>query len=359
MMFVLKKENHVATTTSTKGVVMQLDQLSEDVVYEILARVSSASFGAVECTCRRFRDCMGTPRLRQKRGELGCLEEGLVIRDGVALTGVSEYGRRRLTNFERIGSGSAWHGSGLYIIGGFDGFEASKSVTKYDAVMDRWTELPPMQFARVDCAATFWRGRLVVAGGYDAEEMCTSVEFFDGEWRSLPSLPWRSLLLDLHELQNDLYLVDRLRGAIFVLRQDSWIRCPSLFDFPVKAPGIPLATAVLHGCLYVLSLGDDDHRRRRAHKKFHHHPPLDLLVASRRIAKYDPRDQTWSLVAAERPFDLRGRDPHGDDIRLIAMTDRLALVTANLVAFFDGRDWSNPTTLSLTDSRAIASLRFL
>jgi non-specific serine/threonine protein kinase len=78
------------------------------------------------------------------------------------------------------------------VVGGFLASGGnSRRVDAYDPDADSWARLPDLPLSVDHAAATSWRGRLVVVGGYGADRQPLRAAFlFDGRrWRRLPPPP--------------------------------------------------------------------------------------------------------------------------------------------------------------------------
>ncbi|KAM3956819.1 influenza virus NS1A-binding protein homolog B [Aphomia sociella] len=79
----------------------------------------------------------------------------------------------------------------LYVIGGWAGGLSLKRVHKYSPQEDAWTEAPPLNTGRSQCAGVQWEGALWALGGCDAWHCLASTESLrpGGGWRAAPPLP--------------------------------------------------------------------------------------------------------------------------------------------------------------------------
>jgi non-specific serine/threonine protein kinase len=83
-------------------------------------------------------------------------------------------------------------GTRIVVSGGFLASGGnSRRVDAYDPARDEWTRLPDLPVSVDHAAASSWRGRLVVVGGYGADrEPLRAAFLFDGRrWRRLPAPP--------------------------------------------------------------------------------------------------------------------------------------------------------------------------
>jgi non-specific serine/threonine protein kinase len=83
-------------------------------------------------------------------------------------------------------------GTRIVVSGGFLASGGnSRRVDAYDPARDAWTRLPDLPVSVDHAAASSWRGRLVVVGGYGADrEPLRAAFLFDGRrWRRLPAPP--------------------------------------------------------------------------------------------------------------------------------------------------------------------------
>ncbi|CAG4952031.1 unnamed protein product [Parnassius apollo] len=102
----------------------------------------------------------------------------------------------------------------LYVAGGWAAGRSLRQVHEYDPATDTWTDAPPLNVGRSQCAGVFWEEALWVLGGCDAWRCLASTETLavggaggaaSAAWSSGPALPsarravggavWRGRLL--------------------------------------------------------------------------------------------------------------------------------------------------------------------
>jgi N-acetylneuraminic acid mutarotase len=179
---------------------------------------------------------------------------------------------------------AARFGSEIGVVGGFlaDGTSSSRA-DAYSPARNAWRPLPRYPLAVNHAAATAWRGRLIVIGGYVGPGTGTArgFELVGGRWRGLPPMPeWRGAA-GAAVVGNRLYVVGGVspsglarRTFVLDLRTRRWSRIVG------PEPREHLAVTALGGRVYALGgrlAGIDTNLRT-----------LQVL---------DPRTRRWSRLA--------------------------------------------------------------
>ena len=97
------------------------------------------------------------------------------------------------------GSPRAYHGlvalnNKMYLIGGFDGGSYFNSLTCFDPVMAKWTEVAPMYNKRCYVSVATCGGCIYACGGFDGRVRLRSAECYHpttNQWVKLPNMTYR------------------------------------------------------------------------------------------------------------------------------------------------------------------------
>lgn len=67
----------------------------------------------------------------------------------------------------------------IYALGGFNGRTRMANAERYFVDNNQWEEIPPMARQRSDAAACATNGKVYVCGGFNGQEVLSSVEVYD------------------------------------------------------------------------------------------------------------------------------------------------------------------------------------
>jgi N-acetylneuraminic acid mutarotase len=173
-------------------------------------------------------------------------------------------------------------GGRIVAVGGFLASGAnSRRVDAYDPAANSWTRLPDLPVSVDHAAATSWRGRLVVVGGYAADRQPLRAAYlFDGSrWRRLPPPPEeRAAAAAAATSDGRVWVVGgRTRNGLASRALSLDLRTLRWRAVPGPRPREHLAATALGGRVYAVG-------GRLA--------GLDTNLAT--VQAYDPRTRRWS-----------------------------------------------------------------
>ena len=152
----------------------------------------------------------------------------------------------------------------LYLFGGWDGQNYSKSVYRYDPELDQWERQTDLPAVRGFAAAVSQEGRILVIGGRNDKSALSSVLVYfpnrDAEnedpWESAPDLPEPRYGLSALALANSVYLIGGASGTetpsatplVLNTGSETW----QAFDAPATAAGSQMVVLPEGNFLHVL-----------------------------------------------------------------------------------------------------------
>ncbi|XP_073021862.1 F-box/kelch-repeat protein At1g22040-like [Primulina eburnea] len=199
----------------------------------------------------------------------------------------------------------------LYVLGGFCRASATKSVWRYDPVVNSWTEVAPMSAGRAYCKTGVLNNQLYVVGGVTRGRggltPLQSAEVFDpcsGIWSEVPSMPFskaqvlptafladllRPIATGMTSYRGKLYVPQSLYcwpffvdvgGEVYDPETNSWVEMPSGMGegWPARQAGTKLSVIVEEE-LYALE-------------------PSNSLDSAR-IKVYDHQDDSWKIIEGD------------------------------------------------------------
>ncbi|XP_075520729.1 F-box/kelch-repeat protein At1g22040-like [Primulina tabacum] len=199
----------------------------------------------------------------------------------------------------------------LYVLGGFCRASATKSVWRYDPVVNSWTEVAPMSTGRAYCKTGVLNNQLYVVGGVTRGRggltPLQSAEVFDpcsGIWSEVPSMPFskaqvlptafladllRPIATGMTSYRGKLYVPQSLYcwpffvdvgGEVYDPETNSWVEMPSGMGegWPARQAGTKLSVIVEEE-LYALE-------------------PSNSLDSAR-IKVYDHQDDSWKIIEGD------------------------------------------------------------
>ncbi|GFY57250.1 kelch-like protein 5 [Trichonephila inaurata madagascariensis] len=264
--------------------------------------------------------------------------------------------RRSLLHSPRTRPRKSTVGS-LIVIGGMDGGKGAWRIEKYDLRSNSWSTVASLTSRRLQFGAAIVDDKLYVVGGRDGLKTLNIVEsycFKSKVWSAMPSMSTHRHGLGVGVLGGPLYAVGGHDGWTYLSAVERWDSTTRLWSYvaPLNTQRSTAAVAVLNDRLYAVGGRDgssclrsvecfDPHRNkwtfcapmsiRRGGAGVgvinnylfalggHDAPILNPGVSRFDcVERYDPRTDTWSLVA---PMKI-GRDAIGVGIlgdRLIAV----------------------------------------
>ncbi|KAJ8604530.1 hypothetical protein CTAYLR_000963 [Chrysophaeum taylorii] len=378
----MARRRHQRRPKGTEVSPLLFRRLRDFLLYDVVAWLPGSALEAVEATCKRLAAMLsekkGAGLLRIRRFEVGCAEEGIIalvapknsirpVWDVVGITpGFGKCWRRERTRQQPDAAIAALEHE-LFVVGGQPdhvAHGAMATVKCYDARDDEWFDLPPLKHARRRCGCAFVDGRLVVAGGLDADcKPVLEVEIFDPDsqsWGSLPSLPVHAWARDGGEfvpsyfgrsssllvVGKKLFLLNTAHRIchLFCLHDaQTWRECSPMPEY--AAPYLchqAISTVVFDRRIYVI---------------LQRHTGDTTMVEGLRV--YDPDLDDWTAKSRPPTLDSYGTrlkapvcpDGRGRDDStqfLLVLRDRLTLVSSALeAAYFDPNTetWTSPTPL--------------
>jgi N-acetylneuraminic acid mutarotase len=183
-------------------------------------------------------------------------------------------------------------GRSIYVMGGFLPDRTSTAATeRYDITRDRWSRVADMPVPLNHAAATTYKGKLYVVGGYGsrtglAGPVATLYRYDPGRdrWRRLPSMRTARGALAVGVIENRLYAAGGAAGGrvqdgleIYDFERRRWIAGPAM-----PTPREHLAGAVARNRFYALA------GRAAGHGNY------------RTVEAYDPRIRRWRTMPPMR-----------------------------------------------------------
>ncbi|KAJ8709916.1 hypothetical protein PYW07_009282 [Mythimna separata] len=178
----------------------------------------------------------------------------------LALGATSWTGRARLPlALSHAGAAGVEERRELYVVGGWSGGVNLKRVLRYDPDADAWSEAPPLNAGRSQCASVYWEGALWALGGCDAWHCLASTERLrlgGAAWETGPALPTARRSVGAAAWRGRLVAAGGSDGAASLRRTewlagggdaDKWRAGPEL-----RRPRAALGLAVLHDALYAV-----------------------------------------------------------------------------------------------------------
>ncbi|KAF8791411.1 Kelch-like protein 5 like protein [Argiope bruennichi] len=297
--------------------------------------------------------------------------------------------RRSLLHSPRTRPRKSTVGS-LFMIGGMDGGKGSWRIEKYDLRSNTWSNYGVMTSRRLQFGAAVIDDKLYVVGGRDGLKTLNIVECYDFKtktWTAMPSMSTHRHGLGVGVLGGPMYAVGGHDGWTYLSAVERWDSTTRLWSYvaPLNTQRSTAGVAVLNDRLYAVGGRDgsaclrsvecfDPHRNKWTYCApmsirrggagvgvinnylfalgGHDAPILNPGVSRFEcVERYDPRTDTWTLVAPMR----RGRDAIGVGIlgdRLIAVGGYDGQSYLKIVEAYDPQNNEWEEIKELEDGRA-------
>ncbi|XP_071971514.1 kelch-like protein 10 [Engystomops pustulosus] len=116
----------------------------------------------------------------------------------------------------RAHHGTVYLNGFIYVIGGFDGTDYLRSVTRFDPLKKTWQEISFMKHKRGKVSVTVLNNYIYAMGGYDGQETLNSVERYDpvaNRWTLISSMNKRRMDAGATTLDGEIYICGGSNGS--------------------------------------------------------------------------------------------------------------------------------------------------
>ncbi|XP_049947717.1 kelch-like protein 10 [Schistocerca serialis cubense] len=184
-------------------------------------------------------------------------------------------------------------GSDVYVIGGFNGRTVFRSCRCFNAAVQEWREVAPMNFRRCYVSAAALGELIYAIGGYDGEERLRTVECFDhytNQWSLVCPMNAPRSDATAVALDGRLYVAGGFDGQNYLQSVEVYSPVTDQWTLirPMRFPRSGVAGVAYYGCLYVVG-GNNGYSRLRS------------------VERYDPATGQWALI----PEMYTPRSNHG------------------------------------------------
>ncbi|CAL9224240.1 unnamed protein product [Arabidopsis halleri] len=231
---------------------MSFLSLPDEIIENILARISKWTYPNLSLVCKRFLSLLSSPQLYKTRFHIGttepCLYLCLKLRydpsdpqwftlwmkpdENLTSRGetIHDYSLISLHITARYRKSTIAVGSKIYLIGGLP--EApSSSVRILDCRIHTWRDGPNMTVARSDPVAVYLDEKIYVIGGCKNDESTNWLEVFDIKtqtWRALPSpgtdheLRCKYIKVNSNAFKGKLYIAAETKDYTYEPKDGTW-----------------------------------------------------------------------------------------------------------------------------------------